>query len=507
METELCPLCGSEIEKGRACPFCGDAPAPAEELKPEPVPEKKAPLTDDEKLARIEQAYLDGKMTKEQYEKNKVKFAKTDTPAAVPPSVTKPPAAVPPPVAVPSAAAFLKEEPAKIEEDPDPGKECLSCGHVIGSKSECPRCAAKQYNRLSEKKIIAISMVLLLLGAVYLGAAGIYAETDITVVADIQESDNFRNMRIVGKVIGVPDFYPEKYEPTGVLRLLVDDGTGDIWVRLVSSVTLTLIEEGRIPGFGDTVDAEGALFVGDEGYMQVKVRDKNLFHILERNYTELGVSDLVPSVKSDYYVGQLVSVNGRIVDKFYLDGFAWIFDLADESGNSISVFMPETIEQLTGELDVNSIFLSEVNIKGALEWYEGGREWEIIPGSTTDITVTAPYTGDTYLTMTVGEMLANATALENLYVQVENVTVEWRYEDWLFSVSDSTTYDELSIFVDYNANSSTNIKEGDVMTVRGWVTYYDSNDNGVPDLDEWELKIREASSDFALDVSELWGGN
>lgn len=526
-DTEICKACGFEIEKGSQCPFCppAETPAPVEDVPP-PVedvkPKAKASrpvLTDAEKLARVEQAYLEGKMTREQYEKNVVKFSGSAGTGEGPSDIgTGDAGRKVEPESGPATfergsyddipvAPELERPESVYEDDPDPDNECLSCGHRMGTRESCPRCAAKQTGRISEKKVIAVSMVLLLIGAAYMGAAGIYSETTITKIGDIRESDNFRQTRVVGQVVDVPDFYKEKYSDTGILRMLIDDGTGQIWIRVVSSVTEKLVEDGVIPGFGDTVDAEGALFVGDEGYMQIKVRDHNLFRIEERNYTQLDVSDLVPPQKSDYEVGQLVSVNGRIVDKFYIDGFAWIFDLADDEGNSVSVFVPETIMDISGDLDIDAIFLSEINMKGALEWYEGGQEWEIIPGRVSDFEIISPYTGDTYILMTVGDFLSNATAYENQYVQVENVTVEWRYEDWLFSVSDSSTSDELSVFVDYDANASINIQEGDRMSVRGWVTYYDSNDNGVPDFDEWEIKVRASSSDYALFSNELGGGD
>ncbi|MCK4757485.1 MAG: Ig-like domain-containing protein, partial [Thermoplasmata archaeon] len=98
IETELCPSCGFEIEKGTACPFCSSEPGveeihaePVEEPvvqepvrekppapTPEPEPEASQPamLDNQEKIARIEKAYKEGKITKEQYLNNLERFKK-----------------------------------------------------------------------------------------------------------------------------------------------------------------------------------------------------------------------------------------------------------------------------------------------------------------------------------------------------------------------------------------------------------------------------------------------
>jgi hypothetical protein len=79
LQTEPCPTCGFDIEKGAPCPFC--APEPAPEPIPEPEPPKAEPpksgLSNEDKLARIEKAYKDGQMSEEQYLRNKEKFTES----------------------------------------------------------------------------------------------------------------------------------------------------------------------------------------------------------------------------------------------------------------------------------------------------------------------------------------------------------------------------------------------------------------------------------------------
>jgi PKD repeat protein len=72
LETEPCPNCGFDIEKGAPCPFC--APDPAPDI-PEPEPPKPG-LSNEDKLARVEKAYREGQMSEEQYLRNIEKFSK-----------------------------------------------------------------------------------------------------------------------------------------------------------------------------------------------------------------------------------------------------------------------------------------------------------------------------------------------------------------------------------------------------------------------------------------------
>ena len=383
--------------------------------------------------------------------------------------------------------------------------KCQSCGRVLKIKDKCGVCGASQITRVSEVQLVAIASILLLIGVIFLGAAGAYSETKIAVIGELRESDNFRQTRIVGKIVDLIDYYPEKYDETGTIRMVVDDGTGEVSVKIVPNISKYFIETGYIPGFGDTVDCEGALFVGDEGYMQLKVRDKNLFKIVDTASLNLTLEELLQSEKTDYELGAKVSVEGQIQGKFYIDGFAWILDLGDQEGRSVSVFIPDTITLLTGALDMDALYLSQVIVTGGLEWYESGQSWEIIPGTVQDIKIIKPYTGDDYTILTVNELLSNASAYLNQYVQLDDVTVEWYYASYLFSVSDSTTYDEIAIFVDYDANTSASFGLGDKMSVRGWVTFYDENNNNVPDEGEWEIKIRELSSDYGLTTQDMGG--
>jgi hypothetical protein len=390
--------------------------------------------------------------------------------------------------------------------DKSDGISCLSCGKPLKAQSKCTVCGASQVTRVTEVQLIAVASILLLVGAAYLGAASHFSETKISLVSELRESDNFRQIRIVGKVIEAADYYPEKYDPTGTIRLLVNDGTGDIYVRIIPSVCSELIEEKLIPGFGDTIDSEGALFVGDGGYMQIKVRDRDLFRIIDSEIRNVNITDLVPAARDAFEVGDKIAVEGQIQGKFEIEGFAWILDLGDQEGRQLSIFIPDAVTALTGNLNMETLYLSQVRVTGGLEWYESGHSWEIIPASVDDIEVLSPYVGDTYTILTVAQILANASAYQNGYVQLNNVTCAWHYADYLFSVTDSTTKLEISVFVDYDANVSTGFKVGDRMSVRGWVTFYDKNNNNIPDEGEWEIKIRALSSDYALTEADMRGG-
>ncbi len=71
LETELCPTCGFDIEPGQPCPFCVEEPVA--ELEPEPVVEPE-PHPNQEIINKLEKAFLDGKISEDNYLKNLEKF-------------------------------------------------------------------------------------------------------------------------------------------------------------------------------------------------------------------------------------------------------------------------------------------------------------------------------------------------------------------------------------------------------------------------------------------------
>lgn len=79
LETELCPKCEFDIEKGASCPFCASENPVEPVAEPPPKPEVASPkpgLDNQEMLARLEKAFKDGKMSEEQYLRNVEKFSK-----------------------------------------------------------------------------------------------------------------------------------------------------------------------------------------------------------------------------------------------------------------------------------------------------------------------------------------------------------------------------------------------------------------------------------------------
>jgi hypothetical protein len=77
LETESCPKCDFDIAKGAPCPFCAPDKPPEPTTEPPKKVEStppKASLSNQDMLARIEKAYKEGKMSEDQYLRNKEKF-------------------------------------------------------------------------------------------------------------------------------------------------------------------------------------------------------------------------------------------------------------------------------------------------------------------------------------------------------------------------------------------------------------------------------------------------
>ena len=85
-------------------------------------------------------------------------------------------------------------------------------------------------------------------------------------------------------------------------------------------------------------------------------------------------------------------------------------------------------------------------------------------------------------------------------MEIHDATVEWIYGDgdWLFSISDSSTNDEISVILDKGANTTTSFSLGDDIHLRGTIIQYE---------DEWEIMVRASSSDYALSDYDYGGGS
>jgi hypothetical protein len=290
------------------------------------------------------------------------------------------------------------QQPPQPPPPPPPAEMlCESCGKFIGSIYACPHCGASKYRRVKQRNLIVCALILFIIGIIYLPLAQIYSVIPVTNIADLTEDDSFNYIRIKGFVYSTPFFEPEEYDDnkTGIIRFRVTDGTGNITVKSYRLTSEKLIATGKIPAFGDYVDIEGVALIG-ETYVILKLTDIENLRIEKRVYKHYTISEIATASKTVYEEGTKVQITGKIsrLVRTYEHTFALFFDVSDDSGNYVTVFIPTDVILLTGGFESENLQSLQLNINvtvcGALKWYEPayaeGR-WEIIPASINQIVI------------------------------------------------------------------------------------------------------------------------
>ena len=91
-------------------------------------------------------------------------------------------------------------------------------------------------------------------------------------------------------------------------------------------------------------------------------------------------------------------------------------------------------------------------------------------------------------TATVAELWSDPESLSGMVVKLEGVVfVEGL--SWSFSVADSGDYRTFKVYVEKGADAPSEISKGDILEIRGLVTYYSGGGF-------WEVKVRNSTSDY-----------
>ncbi|MCD6461169.1 MAG: hypothetical protein J7L61_00290 [Thermoplasmata archaeon] len=171
----------------------------------------------------------------------------------------------------------------ETQTSPPAPEMCPSCGKYTGGKHQCPHCGADTVHRIKETVLVAFALSLLLIGGALYMVAGTAQEPPAREIGSLGMEDIYEHVRVIGTVVSEPTFYPDKYDPTsGVIKVRVNDTTGELNVKLEKPVTKEVITSGMIPCVGDVIDVRGTLYVGD-GWMQITCITPDFLKIKERN--------------------------------------------------------------------------------------------------------------------------------------------------------------------------------------------------------------------------------
>ncbi|MEM3738859.1 MAG: hypothetical protein QW204_03820, partial [Thermoplasmata archaeon] len=128
-----------------------------------------------------------------------------------------------------------------------------------------------------------------------------------------------------------------------------------------------------------------------------------------------------------------------------------------------------------------------VDVYGVFEWYATGGYWEIYIRNYTDDMVIAVFA---YQAVTISALLSNPS----IYLS-QNVTLDYAViteitaNYYLFNVTDNSTSQKLTIYVQKNATSPATLSVGQAVKIKGVFKLYNST---------YEIQVRNYSTDAVI---------
>ncbi|MFO7619423.1 MAG: OB-fold nucleic acid binding domain-containing protein [Thermoplasmata archaeon] len=274
-----------------------------------------------------------------------------------------------------------------VQNDQEAENKCNSCGRYIGPIYVCPFCGSKvkRSRRVSYTRNLALILAVVGLLVFHAWSIG-YGNPDVN-LEDLNETSNYAYVTLNGVVTRAPVYYPGEDGGPGTIYFTVDDGTGDISVRAYPiPVVRDMLETGKIPGFGDRVKVTGNTYWynAERGFILNSLSQLEIYREEPMPMTIAEVNDLDRSASEGYY---RVNVTGTVSSwrQYYS---AVDVTLIDGSGNEMSLYVPNSVMELTGTGPLGRLEIGmALEAVGCLEYYDAGSysKWEIIPASMLDI--------------------------------------------------------------------------------------------------------------------------
>ncbi len=280
------------------------------------------------------------------------------------------------------------ETEKKKDIDETASNVCPHCGRYVGPVETCPYCKKDIPKRTELKAMKYGSVVFAIIGVILLWQYSVYAGYPSPKLGDVHETMNYSNVEMEGKVVQGASYYPSKTTGGGTIYFTIDDGTGQASVVAYSSVTKKLIEQDKIPSYGDEIT-----FVGTINYrgsdMKVILASADSLEIKRGEGESYTIPDLNQMGKKDIEQGSRVTVSGILTRNVDDLGFSYVFEIAQGNETVPILIYKSTIKLAGGEMaNGESLGTLEtgdrITVTGALKWYNG---WEVIPADASDIQV------------------------------------------------------------------------------------------------------------------------
>lgn len=249
---------------------------------------------------------------------------------------------------------------------------CINCGKYIGVKEICPYCGEEQPKPISLKFLRYLSVVIAVGGIFFLFIAAKTGKAPLVKIKDLKPTMNFAKIRIKGLVESSP-YYSE--ERGAYLSFWITDGTGSIQVRAFKKTAKEVIEKGKYPVIGDSVDVIGTLYAQEN------------YRLTLNKSEDLKVKILKPAIFNlneitEKHVGKRVETIGEIRNIRELRTKALVVYIT-YGGKDIPVFIPHFYKNKRKILSLKKG--SIIKVRGAVSLYK--EKLEIIPHSIDEIEV------------------------------------------------------------------------------------------------------------------------
>ena len=237
---------------------------------------------------------------------------------------------------------------------------CPSCGREIPDDSEiCPYCTASIKHRVRIKTIYIVALTLIIIGSTYAVLAYTGGEVPITKIRDLGLTDNYNFIRLHGVVDGYPWVYENEYEVTS-FRFKLNDGTGTITIKLYSTMIKKMLETGKIPEMGDTVDIKGTYLYSSNSLV---LNNIDYLKIQKPEAKGMDINDIISSAPWDLDDGERIYVDGNITSvREYSFGYICSID------EKLDLLIPRAYYSLD-ILNLSSMGSGYIRIYGSLQFY------------------------------------------------------------------------------------------------------------------------------------------
>ena len=240
--------------------------------------------------------------------------------------------------------------------------KCPSCGLDIPDDSEiCPYCTARIKKRIQIKTIYIIAITLALVSSGYLALAMVASEVEVVKISSLGINDNYNFVHVRGVVVDYPRTYDTSYGVTQI-SFTINDGTGDLTVKIYRDLVNAAVSQGKVPGIGDAVDVQGTFSYGTR--KSIIVNNIEFLHVDRVSFKDVPSQKIAHGSPWDFHDGEAITTQGNITGiREY--SFGYIATLDD----SVDVLLPMAYSSLH-MISTRDLGAGLIRIYGTMKYYQ-----------------------------------------------------------------------------------------------------------------------------------------